>query len=50
MASGTVKWFNGPSGFGVITADAGGCELSSTEGASSPLNDAGRGDRVEFEV
>ena len=26
MASGTVKWFNGPSGFGVIT-DAGGCEL-----------------------
>ena len=36
MATGRVKWFNGPSGFGVITADAGGGELFVHQGASWP--------------
>lgn len=50
MATGTVKWFNGPSGFGVITADADGGDLFVHRGS---LVDAGAtldaGDRVEFE-
>ena len=51
MATGTVKWFNGPSGFGVIAADAGGGELFVHQG--SLLVDGASldaGDRVEFEA
>jgi cold shock CspA family protein len=51
MASGTVKWFNGPSGFGVITPDADGAELFVYRGSLVAVGatlDAG--DRVEFEV
>ncbi len=51
MASGTVKWFNGPSGYGVITPDAEGGELFVHGGSlvvAGTTLDAG--DRVEFEL
>jgi cold shock CspA family protein len=51
MANGTVKWFNGPSGFGVITPDVDGAELfvhlGSVVVAGTTLD---AGDRVEFAV
>ena len=50
MATGTVKSFNGPSGFGVIAADAGG-ELFVHRGSLLvPGATLDAGDRVEFEA
>jgi cold shock CspA family protein len=50
MSTGTVKWFNGPSGYGVITDDAEGRELFVHRGS---LTAAGTTlyacDRVAFE-
>jgi CspA family cold shock protein len=51
MASGTVKWFNRPSGFGVIMPDAAGSELFVHGGSLVTAGTTlGAGDRVEFEV
>jgi CspA family cold shock protein len=51
MARGSVKWFNGASGYGFITPDGGGRDLF-LHGTS--MNDALRarvtdGERVEFD-
>lgn len=50
MAKGTVKWFNHPSGFGVITADDGG-ECFVYQGSLVVAGTAiDTGDRVAYEA
>lgn len=51
MPTGMVKWFNGPSGHGVITVDMDGAELFVHRG-SILLTGAAlfAGDRVEFDI
>ena len=52
MAQGTVKWFNGEKGYGVISVDGGGADVfvhySEINGAGFRTLDEGQ--RVEFEI
>ena len=51
MSTGTVKWFNGPSGFGVIVEDAEGDELFVHRGSLTASGATlAPGDRVAFEI
>lgn len=50
-ATGTVKWFSGPSGHGVIAPDDGGSDLFVHRGSLLVTGSAiVAGDRVEFEI
>jgi CspA family cold shock protein len=52
MAKGTVKWFNGPKGFGFIQPDDGGADVfvhvSAVERAG--MRGLNEGQKIEFEV
>ncbi|OZC80503.1 cold-shock protein [Rhodococcus sp. 06-418-5] len=52
MANGTVKWFNGERGFGVIEQEGGGSDVfvhySEIEGQG--FRNLDEGQRVEFEI
>jgi cold shock protein len=52
MATGTVKWFNAPKGFGFIQPDAGGPDvfvhISAVERAG--IRDLNEGQKIAYEV
>jgi len=53
LASGTVKWFNQPNGYGYIVADDGGKDLFVHRGSivgDWRTTTLAEGDRVEFEL
>ena len=52
MASGSVKWFNGETGFGFIEQDGGGPDVfvHYSEIQGSGFKSLDEGQRVEFEI